>query len=111
VLKMGRATEGLQIRFLKADRPGFLVVQPFYVLEQMQSGHQTGRQTATTPPLMIIGPECIIGPALVDKSSQPYQFMLRINNRLQRGAEQIAIWAFGLLGTHHGLADRSHCRN
>ena len=89
MLKMRLAAEGLEVRVLQPGRAGLFVRQSLHVLEQVQPGHKARRQPAPTLRLVEMRPESVIKLAPVDQGREPDQLMRRVNDRLQRTAEQI----------------------
>ena len=79
----------------------FFVAQALHVLQQMQPDHKLGRQTSLSSRLMITGAESRVEAILLNQRGQPDQLMCEVEDRLQRGAEQIAVWRFEFAGTHH----------
>ena len=89
MLKMRLAAEGLEVRVLQPGRAALFVRQSLHVLEQVQPGHKARRQPAPTLRLVEMRPESVIKLAPVDQGREPDQLMRRVNDRLQRTAEQI----------------------
>ena len=98
--EMRHAAEGLEIRIFHSNRTEFLVREPLHVLDKMQPDHEPGAQATPTFVVVVIPTERIVEAIPVDQFGQTDQFVLGVEDRLQRGAEQIVARWLGLLRAH-----------